>query len=212
MRMRKLKHGDERRAACKDLMITSKADIDSLRENGKFPCFLEIGCGKGDFILESAKRSPDKTFIAMEKIGDVAVKAMEKVKASETPINNVKFIIGDAQNLTELFKKGDVAGIYLNFSDPWPKAKHAKRRLTYRKFLDIYKSILSDDGFIIFKTDNRGFFDFSVQEFAESGFELKSVVYDLHNSEFKDENILTEYERNFSAKGFKINQLIAYIK
>lgn len=212
MRMRKLKHGDERRAACRDIMINSKTDIDTLRSEGKLPCYLEIGCGKGDFILEAAKRNPCKNYIAMEKIGDVAVKAMEKVKAEETPINNVKFIIGDAEFLPELFTKGDVAGIYLNFSDPWPKVKHAKRRLTYRKFLDIYKSILKDDGFIIFKTDNRGFFDFSVEEFSENGFELKSVVYDLHNSEFNETNIQTEYERNFTAKGFKINQLIAYIK
>ncbi len=171
---------------------------------------MEIGCGKGSFIVELARRHPDRNYIAVEKISDVILLAMEKAKAAE--LTNVRFLIGDAGTLTEVFKKGDISRIYLNFSDPWPKAGYAKRRLTHRGFLEKYKSILTDDGEIHFKTDNRALFDFSLEEFEACGFALRNVTNDLHNSPYNEGNIVTEYETNFSAKGFTINRVEAYLK
>ena len=210
MRMRKKKHGNERIAACEEYLLKNREEIEALRNEGKMPLRLEIGSGKGDFSVGFSSTYKDKLFIAMEKISDVAVCLLEKAKKAEC--DNLRVIIGDAKTLTELFGKGDVCELYLNFSDPWPKAGHAKRRLTHRNFLELYKQVLTDDGVIIFKTDNRGLFDFSLEEFEAAGFRLEDVTYDLHNSEFNEGNIQTEYERNFSAKGFTINRVKAYLK
>ena len=203
MRMRKKKHGTQRLENCAEIIINSKEELLAL------PVSVEIGCGKGGFICELAKRNPDKNYIAIERVPDVALLAAEKALAAG--ITNVRFIVGDARILPEFFSKGDVERIYLNFSDPWPKKGHFKRRLTYRAFLDTYKSILCDEGSIIFKTDNRPLFDFSLEEFVFSGFELKGVTYDLHNSKLAENNIVTEYEANFSAKGFSINRVEAFL-
>ena len=135
--------------------------------------------------------------------------AMEKCKSREIP--NVRFMIGNIAKLWDVFADGSVDRIYLNFSDPWPKAGHYKRRLTYRGFLEQYKRILKPGGAIFFKTDNRGLFDFSLEEFRECGFRLENLTYDLHSSEFAADNIMTEYERNFSAKGFSINRVEAWL-
>ena len=210
MRMRKKKHGNERIAACEEYLLKSREEIENLRSEGKMPLRLEIGSGKGDFCVAFSSTYKDKLFVAMEKISDVAVCLLEKAKKAEC--DNLRVLIGDAKTLTELFSKGDVCELYLNFSDPWPKAGHAKRRLTHRNFLELYKQVLTDDGVIIFKTDNRGLFDFSLEEFEASGFRLENITYDLHNSEFNEGNIQTEYERNFSAKGFTINRVEAYLK
>lgn len=201
MRTRKKKHGTERILACDEYFVHNPEDI------AKKPVWLEIGCGKGAFIAETAKRNPDISFVAVEKISDVIVVAAERIKREE--IGNVRFLICDAKMLNEFFEKGDVSGIYLNFSDPWPKAGHAKRRLTHRNYLAVYKSILADGGEIRFKTDNRGLFDFSLEEFEASGFTLSHVTNDLHNSPDNEGNVETEYEKNFSAKGFSINRCIA---
>ncbi len=210
MRMRKKKHGIERIAACDEFLLKTKEDIEAIKEEGKMPIRLEIGSGKGDFSVAFSERHKDRLFVAMEKISDVAVCLLEKAKAAEC--DNLRVIIGDAKTVTELFDKNDVCELYLNFSDPWPKAGHAKRRLTHRSFLELYKKVLTDDGVIIFKTDNRGLFDFSLEEFEAAGFRLENVTYDLHNSQFNEGNIQTEYERNFSAKGFTINRVEAYVK
>ena len=202
--MRKKRHGAERIALCADFIVHEASEMPP------FPCELEIGCGKGAFICENAKRHPDTNFVAMERIPDVLLLAAEKIKAAEIP--NVKFIVGDARNLRDYFPEKTVTRIYLNFSDPWPKSGHYKRRLTYRGFLAIYREILTDGGEVVFKTDNRGLFDFSLAEFAASGFELHDVTYDLHNSEFNACNIETEYERIFSGKGFAINRVVAKMK
>lgn len=204
MRMRKKKHGAERIAACSSLIIQDMSEIVNI-----VPVELEIGCGKGSFICQLAKRNPDITYIAMEKISDVILLAMERIK--NEGINNVKFINGDAKIIPELFPAGSVRRIYLNFSDPWSKKGYAKRRLTHRNFLDIYKSVLVPDGEIIFKTDNVGLFDFSLEEFEASGFTLTDITRDLHNSEYNADNIETEYERNFSEKGFAINRVVAHL-
>ena len=209
MRMRKKKHGFERIAACEEFLLKNKEDIEKIKEEGRMPIRLEIGSGKGDFSVAFSQRHKDRLFVAMEKISDVAVCLLEKAKAAQC--DNLRVIIGDAKTVTELFEKNDVCELYLNFSDPWPKAGHAKRRLTHRNFLELYKNVLTDDGVII-KTDNRGLFDFSLEELEAAGFRLENITYDLHNSPFNEGNIQTEYERNFSAKGFTINRVEAYVK
>ncbi len=204
MRIRKKRHGFERIQACSEYLIQSRSEITD------FPIYLEIGCGKGAFILETARRNPQVTFVAMEKITDVMMLAAEKVKAAEQ--KNVRFWNGNADKLAEWFQPGDVKRIYLNFSDPWPKKRHAKRRLTHELYLELYKKILTEDGEIFFKTDNRELFDFSVEEFHRCGFRLDKLTYDLHNSEWNEDNVVTEYEANFSAKGFPINRVEAYLQ
>ena len=209
MRMRKKKHGAERIAACADLIFTTRDEIENfLKEKGS-AIELEIGCGKGDFAIEASKRT-DRPFVAVERFSDVAVVAMEKAKAAGC--DNLHFIVGDAsQLLPVLFQRGDVQTLYLNFSDPWPKKGYAKRRLTHRNFLALYRAMLPEDGKIVFKTDNVGLFDFSLEEFAAAGFRLEEVCRDLHNSPYNEGNIQTEYERNFSAKGFPIHRVVAYM-
>ena len=135
------------------------------------------------------------------------VMAMEKAKNAE--LTNVVFADIDAEKLGEVFEENELSEIYLNFSDPWPKKKHAKRRLTYRSFLELYRRILSQDGIVYFKTDNRPLFDFSLEEMAECGYKMSDITYDLHNSEYAKDNVVTEYEANFSAKGFTINRVVA---
>ena len=209
MRMRKKKHTDDRITACGALLIEEPSSMpgkwDELAHGRKL-C-LEIGCGKGTFICETAKRNPDKFFIAVEKVRDVMVMAMEKAK--NAGLDNVVFSDIDAEKLCEVFAENELSEIYLNFSDPWPKKKHAKRRLTFRSFLNIYRHILCDDGVIYFKTDNRPLFDFSLEEMHDSAYSLSDVTYDLHNSQWAKDNVVTEYEANFSAKGFSINRVVA---
>ena len=215
MRMRKKKHGAERINACSDLLLqNTEISAESLREiynsDTSRPLWLEIGCGKGAFVCGLAAKHPDVNLIALERIADVAMLAMEKCKAAE--LTNVRFLIGDVAKLWDIFGDDAIDRIYLNFSDPWPKAGHAKRRLTHRLFLEQYRRILKPDGAIFFKTDNRGLFDFSLDEFRECGFRLENLTYDLHNSEFAADNIMTEYEKNFSEKGFTINRVEAWCK
>ena len=209
MRMRKKKHGAERIAACAELLLTDRESVASfLAENGG-ECELEIGCGKGDFAIEASRRC-ELPFIAMERASDVAVVAMEKAKAAGC--DNLHFIVGNAQELLpQLFEKGQIKTLYLNFSDPWPKKGYAKRRLTHRNFLAMYKELLPEDGKIVFKTDNVGLFDFSLEEFEAMGMRMEELTRDLHNSEYNEGNIQTEYERNFSAKGFPIHRVVVYM-
>lgn len=206
MRMRKKKHGAERLLACGDIVVTDPAQLFA---NG-ISYELEIGCGKGGFITELARQNPDKNYAAMEKVTDIIMFAAEKAKAAE--LTNIKFINADAKDLAQYFDVGQVSRIYLNFSDPWPKKGYYKRRLTYAGFLDTYKSILAPDGAIFMKTDNRVLFEFSLESFEANGFELRNVTFDLHNSEYNEGNIMTEYERNFSEQGIPICRLEAYKK
>ena len=201
--MRKKKNTDKRLGVCSEYILP-EAPITSDKNT-----VLEIGCGKGSFICELAKRQPDTFFVAMEKVPDVAMLAAEA--AMREGLENVRFIIADAKNLGIYFPETKVSRIYLNFSDPWTRSGYYKRRLTYRAFLEIYKSILTPDGAIFFKTDNRDLFDFSLNEFCFSGFDTRCVTYDLHNSEYAADNIMTEYEKNFSSKGFPIHRVEAYL-
>lgn len=171
------------------------------------PLQIEIGMGKGKFIMEMAKKNPDIYFIGIEKYSSVLVRALEKME--EEPLNNLRFIRMDAENIVDIFEAGEVEQIYLNFSDPWPKDRHAKRRLTSRQFLERYEQILKENGEIIFKTDNRGLFDFSLEEVKEAGWDLKICTFDLHHSQYLEGNVMTEYEEKFVAKGNPICKLAA---
>ena len=213
MRMRKKKHGEERILACAELLIENpsilKDDPQAPFADKSRKLCLEIGCGKGNFAVGMAEKNTDCNFIAMERVRDVCCLALEKAMAcKETRPDNLRFIIGDADNLEEWFPEHCLDVLYLNFSDPWPKAGHAKRRLTHRNYLAKYKKLLKEGGLLIFKTDNVGLFDFSLEEFAEFGLKIEWMTRDLHNSERAEGNVMTEYEKNFSEKGFTINSAI----
>lgn len=211
MRTRKKKHGSERISALSDLLITDTSAAPGYNQRffaGASPLHLEIGCGKGRFICGMAQTHPDINFIAVERVPDIIVTAMEA--CNRISLTNIRFIIGDAFLLPDYFADGEVNRIYLNFSDPWPKKKHHKRRLTAPGFLNIYKTLLSPGGSVILKTDNHDLFVFSLEEFQKAGFRLDAVTYDLHNSIYNTGNIMTEYEMNFSSKGFPIHSVTAY--
>ncbi|WP_042146465.1 tRNA (guanosine(46)-N7)-methyltransferase TrmB [Paucisalibacillus sp. EB02] len=162
------------------------------------PIHVEIGTGKGQFIVGMAKQFPDINFIGIELAKSVIVTAAQKVQ--ESGQNNIRLIQENAENLNEIFMTDEVSTVYLNFSDPWPKNRHEKRRLTSRSFLERYENVLQQDGELIFKTDNRGLFEYSLVSFSEYEMLLREVSLDLH--ELHDpENIMTEYEEKFSAKG-----------
>ena len=211
MRARKRKNTPERIQACSEYFIEEPALYkDSWNKvfGNNNPIRLEIGCGKGDFVKGMAEKNPDVNFIAVEKATDIIVLALEKV--NEAGLGNVRFINCDAELLPEYFNARMFDVIYINFCDPWPKKRHAKRRLTSPVFLELFKKILTDGGSIHFKTDNRPLFDYSLETFPECGYRLESVTFDLHTEELPYDNVKTEYERNFIAKGFKINRLEAF--
>ena len=171
------------------------------------PLHLEIGTGKGRFIVQLAALHPEINYIGIEKYSSVLLKAVEKQEEAQLP--NLKFIRGEAELIGTYFAKGEIDRIYLNFSDPWPKKRTAKRRLPSREFLRRYDDILSEDGTIEFKTDNRALFDFAVEEVPFSKFRIREITYDLHGDPVMNEgNIMTEYEEKFSAKGNLINKYI----
>ena len=212
MRMRKKKHGAERIAACAELLIQDTSLLATLGEEGNpiftesRPIHMEIGCGKGNFAVGMAAAHPEWNFIAMERVSDVACCALEKAKASvcDRPNDNLRVLIGNAEHLGEWVKPHSVSRIYLNFSDPWPKKGYAKRRLTHRNFLALYKNILVDGGELYLKTDNEGLFDFSLEEFEAMGLTLLFSSRDFHKTPEAEGNIMTEYEANFSSQGMPI--------
>lgn len=172
------------------------------------PIQLEIGMGKGKFIMQLAEENPGINYIGIEKYSSVLVRALEK--RAEYEGENLYFLRIDAEIIPELFEKGEVDQIYLNFSDPWPKERHAKRRLTSKEFFARYDQILKPDGVVIFKTDNKDLFDFSLEQIPLAGWKLKNYTYDLHNSEYVEGNIMTEYETKFVNEGKPICRLVAY--
>lgn len=175
------------------------------------PIHIEIGMGKGQFILELAKRNPEINYIGIERYSSVLLRALEKFSTEEyEELQNIRFICMDAAELDEIFASEEVEKIYLNFSDPWPKARHARRRLTSTRFLSVYEKVLVEEGVVEFKTDNRPLFEFSLEQVEEAGWELKAHTFDLHNNkEMNDGNIMTEYEAKFSAMGNLIHKLVA---
>lgn len=165
------------------------------------PLHIEIGSGKGRFITEMAKAHPEINYIGIEVYKSVLVAALDRVIEANVP--NLKLLNINANDLEKFFEKNEVDRIYLNFSDPWPKTRHEKRRLTYKSYLKMYENILPDGGEIHFKTDNQGLFEYSLMSFSAYGMLLKYISLDLHNSDF-DGNIMTEYEQKFSEKGNRI--------
>lgn len=175
------------------------------------PVYIEIGMGKGQFILNMAKAHPEMNYIGIERYSSVLLRALEKFDTLDyRELLNVRLICMDAAEIESVFAPGEVSGIYLNFSDPWPKARHAKRRLTSKEFLKRYEQILKKEGTLEFKTDNTELFYFSLQQIKEAGWELSRYTYDLHHdNKMKEGNIMTEYEAKFSAQGHPINKMIA---
>lgn len=209
MRIRRKKHCSERMEDCAGLWVRHpeklKGEWAELFGNNN-PIHIEIGCGKGNFVTGMAKLNADINYIAIERVEDVIVTAMEKTRNME--LVNIKFVSLDANMLEDFFSPEEVSRIYLNFSDPWPKRRHAKRRLTHKIFLDKYKRLLKNGDKICFKTDNRNLFEFSLNSFAEENFKLSNISLDLHNSDFEG-NVMTEYETKFSDAGMPIYRLEA---
>lgn len=166
---------------------------------------LEIGMGKGQFILNMALKNPDINFIGVEKYSSVASVAIKKI--NEYKPSNLKILIGDITSFEELLK-GKIDTIYLNFSDPWPKDRHAKRRLTSRNFLELYDNFFKGNPHIIQKTDNDNLFSYSLEEYKAYGYKIKNISYDLHNEDI--DNVMTEYEEKFSSMGIKIKYVDVY--
>jgi tRNA (guanine-N7-)-methyltransferase len=210
MRLRNIK-GSREAVAVNEYVIQEpeqyKGKWSALFDNNN-PIHVEIGMGKGKFIMQLAASNHEINYIGIEKYSSVLLRALEKRKQME--LSNLYFIRFDAEYLTEIFDKEDISRIYLNFSDPWPKDRHARRRLTSGEFLGRYDRCLKKTGEVVFKTDNRVLFDFSVEEAGLAGWKLKEVTYDLHHSEYLTGNVMTEYEEKFTAIGNPIHRLVAY--
>lgn len=173
------------------------------------PIHIEVGMGKGRFLMDMAVLHPEINYVGIEMYDSVLLRAVQKREKLETEIKNLFFIRMDARQLPEVFAEGEVDRIYLNFSDPWPKDRHAKRRLTSDRFLAVYDKILQPDGIIEFKTDNQDLFRYSLESIPEAGWQVTSHTFDLHHSDMAEGNVMTEYETKFSAEGKPICKLTA---
>ena len=175
------------------------------------PIYIEIGMGKGQFLLNLAKQNPNINYIGIERYSSVLLRALEKFDTEEfCKLDNIRFICMNAFELPEVFELGEVEKIYLNFSDPWPKARHARRRLTSKQFLAQYDKVLEKEGVVEFKTDNRPLFEFSLEQVEEAGWKLLGHTFDLHHDVTMNQgNVMTEYEEKFSSMGNPIHKLIA---
>lgn len=208
MRMRKKPNLVPRMERCAATLIT---DPEALRGHwlehfpGHQALQLELGCGKGRFTVETAAAEPDVLLIAVEKVPDAMVVAMER--AAKAELHNVFFIDIDANQLPEIFDQGEVDRIYVNFCDPWPPKRQAKRRLTHGNFLKLYRKVLKDNGQIHFKTDNDPLFEWSIEEIPQFGFTLSEVTRDLHAN--GQRGVMTDYEAKFYAEGKNINRCVA---
>ena len=220
MRMRKKRHFDERMSACGDLLLAKGANgilnMKEAAENYRAlvdfsavfgndnPVELEIGCGKGGFIIELAKQNPSVNYLALEKMSNVILTPMEAVKAAG--LTNVRFLNIRAECLPCYIPEGSLEKIYLNFSTPLPKLGYATQRLTHRNFLNVYAKLLKDGGRIVQKTDDRDFFEFSLEEYRATGYALENVTYNLHENGNPAWNVVTEYEAKWVARGLPIHR------
>ena len=212
MRQRKIKDIDQKLSDFDDVIVPSSEGHSGswrkLFENGtNKPLFLEIGSGKGRFITSSASQNPDALFLAAEGLASVIIRGM--VKSGEMGLDNIRFITTYINDMERDFAEGELDGIFMNFSDPWPKARHAKRRLTHKDRLLQYLKVLKPGGFIRFKTDNDDLFDFTLEQIEEckelASFDVTGLTRDLHASEFSKISPMTEYEEKFSSQGKNIN-------
>ncbi len=208
MRMRKKKNLVPRMEACAACWVkeplTLRGNWRSLMPEAK-ELRLELGCGKGRFTAETAAGEPDVLFVAVEKVPDAMVVAMER--CTKMGLTNVRFIDADANTLPDMFAEGEVARIYINFCDPWPKSNQKRRRLTHGNFLKLYRKVLCEGGQIHFKTDNDKLFEWSVEEIPQFGFELSEVTTDLHAN--GPVGVMTDYEAKFYGEGKNINRCVA---
>ena len=172
------------------------------------PIRIEIGMGKGNFLMTLASQNSDINYVGIERVPTVLYKALKKQE--ELKLKNLVLMAFNADEINEVFGPEEVDRIYLNFSDPWPKDRHASRRLTSERFLKLYDTFLKKCGIVEFKTDNRALFDYSVETAANSGWKTRDITYDLHNSPYAEGNIMTEYEKKFSEQGVPINKVIIY--
>lgn len=173
------------------------------------PIHIEVGMGKGQFITSLALQNPDINYIGIEKYSSVLIRAIEKIEAMPEQPANIRFIRMDAENICQMFANREADRIYLNFSDPWPKDRHAKRRLTSQTFLGRYDRILKADGHVEFKTDNQDLFQFSLEQAEPAGWKIDAFTWDLHHDETMNQgNVMTEYEQKFSSKGNPICKMI----
>ena len=225
MRMRKKRNFDARMEACGDLLLAQGANgilnmkeaaenyralIDFAKAFGNdHPVALEIGCGKGGFVIELAKQTPNVNYLALEKMSNVILTPMEEVKKQQ--VENVRFLNIRAECLPCYIPEGSLDVIYLNFSTPLPKLGYATQRLTHRNFLEVYKKLLKKGGKIIQKTDDRAFFDFSLEEYQACGLLLSEVSYNLHENGNPDWNIVTEYEQKWVERGLPIHRAVANV-
>lgn len=171
------------------------------------PIFIEVGMGKGKFLMELAQKHPEINYVGIERYSSVLLRGLQK--REELDLSNIWFLCIDARQLAEVFEEGEVERIYLNFSDPWPKDRHAKRRLTSPEFMAVYDKILAADGQVEFKTDNEGLFDYSLESIPQAGWRIEASTRDLHHSPMAEGNVMTEYEEKFASKGNSICKLIA---
>ena len=208
MRMRKKKNLVPRMERCRERLIADPYAMPG-RWHSLMPeareLRVELGCGKGRFTAGIAQAEPDVLFIAVEKVPDAMITAVERIKSAG--LTNVYFITADADQLPFFFQPGEIDRIYINFCDPWPTKRHAKRRLTHGNFLQIYRKVLKDGAQIHFKTDNQGLFEFSVEEFPQYGFALSEVTRNLHEN--GPLGIMTDYEAKFYEQGQPINRCVA---
>lgn len=174
------------------------------------PIEIEVGMGKGRFIMELASLHPEINYVGIERYPSVLLRGLQK--REKLDLDNIFFMCVDAKNLSEIYEPGEVQTIYLNFSDPWPKDRHEKRRLTSGEFMAVYDRILKPEGAVEFKTDNKGLFDYSLNAIPEAGWRIKEYTYDLHHSDMGQGNVMTEYEEKFSAMGNPIYKLVAVRK
>lgn len=201
MRVRNRKGATELLEAHPQYVILNPADAKGRWQEifgNDHPIHVEVGSGKGAFVSGMAKANPEINYIGIDIQKSILSYALDKVLATDVP--NIKLLWVDGSDLTDYFEEGEIDRLYLNFSDPWPKKRHEKRRLTYQSFLATYQQILPENGEIHFKTDNRGLFEYSLVSFSQYGMKLKGVWLDLHASDFED-NVLTEYEQKFANKG-----------
>lgn len=209
MRLKHVKGAEEYIASSEQVVQDFKDHKDCWNEyfGNNNPIHIEIGMGKGQFLMEMAATHPDINYIGIERYSSVLIRAVQKKEELDLP--NLTFILMDATEITEVFGEQEIDRIYLNFSDPWPKDRHAKRRLPSRQFLERFRVILKDEGQIEFKTDNKDLFAFALDEVEPGGFKLIEVTHDLHHDEKMNEgNVMTEYEKKFSALG---NHICKYI-
>ena len=209
MRLRNVKNKEEILKSSKLLMNDyeeNKGNWSSVFNNNN-PIYIEIGMGKGDFILENAKKYKNINFIGIEKYDSVIARAIQKIETDENDVQNLRLIRMDAKEIENAFFK-EIDRIYLNFSDPWPKKRHQERRLTSNSFLNKYENIFKNVKEIIMKTDNVSLFEFSLESLSQNDYKFEKVSLDLHNSDI-EENIMTEYEKKFASKNVKINYVRA---